>query len=141
MTSLGQVVLGLDYGSKRVGVALSNPAGFGTPIVTLDNSENLVAEIKNLAENNSVAKIVVGLPRDLNGNETAHTASAREFAVRLKEGLAIPVYLMDEAATSLEAEARLKAGKKAYKKGDIDALAAALILEDFLANERNAHSL
>lgn len=128
-------VIAFDYGEKRVGVALADTeVKFASVLATLANDTELLSEIKKLITEHKAAKLVVGLPRNLAGDDTAQTARARKFAEQLESEAALPVYLIDEAATSIEAEARLKAGKKAYQPGDIDGLAAALILEDYLAN-------
>lgn len=127
--------LALDYGSRRVGVALAaSDLKISQPLATLASDEQLITELKKLVAEHQVSQLVVGLPRNLDGDDTAQTASARQFASTLETELALPVYLVDEAATSLEAEARLKQSGKPYLKGEIDALAAAIILDDFLAN-------
>lgn len=133
-------ILALDYGNKRVGVAIAL-AGFSHPLTTLANNENLIKNIEGFITENSTTALVVGLPRNLNGEETPQTVIVREFADKLMRQLSIPVYLVDEAATSVEAEAKLKAGKKPYVLEDIDALAAALILDDYLANERDRNQV
>lgn len=128
-------VLGLDYGAKRVGVALApSDLKLSQPLVTLANDKGLTDELKKLAAEHRVDKVAVGLPRNLDGDDTPQTKTARNFAKSLEAALKLPVYLIDEAATSVQAEARLKAGGKPYAAGDIDSLAAAIILDDFIAN-------
>lgn len=127
------VILALDYGEARVGLALADSeVKFSQPLLALANDANLLTEIKKIASENKVASVVVGLPRNLAGDDTPQTASARKFANELEQKLALPVYLIDEAGTTLEAEARLKQSGRPYAKGEIDALAAALILDNYL---------
>jgi putative Holliday junction resolvase len=76
--------------------------------------------------------LVIGLPRGLDGQETAQTRAVREFAEQLKPAVQLPYYWQDEAVTSRQAEEELKSRGKPYQKGDIDALSATYILEDFL---------
>ncbi|MGH7238004.1 MAG: Holliday junction resolvase RuvX [Candidatus Saccharimonadales bacterium] len=133
-------ILALDYGGKRVGVAIAR-AGFSHPLVTLANDGSLIKNVCDLITENEASELIVGLPRNLNGDDTVQTTTVREFVNQLKSRLTIPVYLIDEAATSVEAEAKLKAGKKPYVPKDIDALAAALILDNYLANERDRNQV
>lgn len=126
-------VLALDFGASRVGVAVS-VVGFAQPRAALANDVKLLANIAKLLGETGANRIVVGLPRNLNGDDTPQTINTRAFAKKLEESLRVPVYLIDEAATSVQAEAELAASKKAYERGDIDSLAAVIILEDFLAN-------
>lgn len=127
-------ILAIDYGEKRVGVAVS-VASFASPLVTLANDAKLLENVTNLIAKHQVEKLVIGLPRNLAGEDTPQTALVRKFAALAKSQLKVPVYLIDEAATSVQAEDELKNGKKPYSPGDIDSLAAAIILEDFLSNE------
>lgn len=78
--------------------------------------------------------LVVGLPRSLEGNDTAQTAETRAFARRLENTLELPVYLQDEALTSQKAEEELRARGVPYNKAEVDALAATYILSDFLGD-------
>lgn len=127
------IILGLDFGEVRVGVALADSEiKLSSPLATLRNDASLLTKIKKLILDNKVDKLVIGLPRNLNGDETPQTASARAFASKLEAALELPVYLVDEAATSVEAEAQLRASGRPYAKGAIDALAAALILDNYL---------
>ena len=77
------------------------------------------------------------MPRGLDGQETAQTTYARTTARTLAGQLQLPLYLIDEAVTSKQAKAELEARRKPYVKGDIDALAATYILDDYLAQPDN----
>lgn len=126
-------VLALDVGEVRIGVAIANPPVFiARPLVTILNSTDVTQEIKKLVVEQGVEHVVIGLPRGLNGQETAQTAKAQAFAAEIGRQLNIAYTLQDEAATSIKAEAELNARKKPYEKSDIDALAATFILEDYL---------
>lgn len=126
--------MALDVGSKRVGVALAHRiARLPNPLTTIERGDNTLAEIGRLIDEHKVGALVVGLPRGLSGQSTDQTRSTEAFVAELKQALKIPVYLMDEALTSVQAEAAL--GPKARQdKAAVDALAATYILEDFLSN-------
>ncbi|HSX45632.1 MAG TPA: Holliday junction resolvase RuvX [Candidatus Saccharimonadia bacterium] len=126
-------ILALDVGEARVGLALASiSARLVQPFTTLQR-EDVFDELEKIIKNEDVGEIVVGLPRGLDGQETAQTASARAFAKELEKRTDLPIHLQDEAVTSKKAEEELRARGKPYAKGDIDALAATYILEDYLA--------
>jgi len=122
--------LGIDYGAKRVGLATADSdAMLASPLRTVPPHE-LVAAIE--AEGPFTA-VVVGLPRGLDGQDTAQTTAVRRFSDDLLwRRLHIEPVFQDEAGTSSVAEDRLKASGKTYAKGAIDAEAAAIILQDYL---------
>ena len=129
-------IIGLDIGEKRIGVARADsdtriavPIGF----INVDGLE--WQEIGQVARINNTNLFVLGLPRSNEGKETAQSLYVRNFAKTLTEKIpGARIRLQDESLTSVEAEERLKARKKKYEKGDIDAEAAAIILQDFLEN-------
>ncbi len=128
--------MSLDVGSRRVGVALASyGARMPQPLLTIDrlDTPEIYTKLIELFEKHSVDTVVVGLPRGMEGQETAQTASALAFAAELKKACDLEICMQDEAVTSLEAEEELKARKKPYQKGDIDKLAATIILRDWLA--------
>lgn len=131
-----QTALGLDIGEKRIGVARAYlDVGFASPLVTLEQSPDILERLANLCAAEGAAWVVAGLPRGLEGQDTAQTAYARDFGARLEQLLDIPLYWTDEALTSVKAEHELQQRGKPYAKGDIDALAATYILEDYLQQE------
>lgn len=133
MVNNGGYILALDVGEKRIGVALASKiARLATPLVTLENTETIWTDITQLIAKENVSDVVVGLPRSLNGTDSAQTVYVRKFAQQLEKILKIKVKLQDEALTSHKAEAELRARGTQYAKGDIDALAATYILEDYL---------
>ncbi len=126
-------ILALDVGAKRIGVAASDLAvRFAHPLTTVDATNNALQSLQELVTEQGAVGLVIGLPRGLDGQETAQTKSVREFVEQLKRSIELPYYWQDEAVTSRQAEEELKGRGKPYEKGDIDALSATYILEDFL---------
>lgn len=123
--------LGLDVGEKRIGVAIADDSvriAIAYDTIAVDGSE--IATIAEIALRQGATILVVGYPRNQSGEETAQTAYVAEFAQQLTD--IGEVVFQDESLTSVIAEQRLQAEKKPYTKGDIDAMAAALILQDYL---------
>lgn len=129
-------IIGLDVGTKRIGVAKADtsvriaiPNGY----VLVNGQE--IPEILRIARLNDTNFFVVGLPRSNDGNETAQSAYARKFADTLAASMpGARIYFQDESLTSVVAEERLKKRKKNFEKGEIDAEAASIILQDFIEN-------
>lgn len=130
-----RVIIALDVGDRRIGVALANlEARIASPLMTLDRQDyaDIFERIKTLITEHNAHAVIVGLPRGMEGQETLQTASARTFASELKQACSTTVYLQDEAGTSLAAKDELNALNKSYQKGDVDKLAATYILRDWL---------
>ena len=129
-------IIGLDVGTKRIGIAKADtsvriaiPNGY----VLVNGQE--IPEILRIARLNDTNFFVVGLPRSNDGNETAQSAYARKFADTLAASMpGARIYFQDESLTSVVAEERLKKRKKNFEKGEIDAEAASIILQDFIEN-------
>jgi putative Holliday junction resolvase len=134
--------LGVDYGRKRVGLALSDPIGMlARPWKTLavagldQQVAALVREVDALAgEADGLGVIVIGLPRRLSGEANEQTAAVQDLAARLGKRTILPIVLQDERLTSHEAEQRLSRREKDWRKrkSQLDAAAAAIILQDYL---------
>ena len=131
-------IMGIDYGDARTGVAISDllcSIVGSTYVVPSRNREKAVADIVRLCKDNMVGEIVVGLPRNMDGTEGARAQLCREFAEVLKEATGLPVAMWDERRTTVEAHNILSQhnyhGKK--RKDTVDAVAASLILEGYLA--------
>jgi putative Holliday junction resolvase len=136
--SLSGNILGLDYGTARIGVARINSiAKIAQPLdpIKITNSEPISAISKLISEYQAEC-IVIGLPRGLEGQETAQTSTTRDFAIKLKQNIDIPVYMIDEAGTSKLAEEKISS----YSSNSIDSVAATIILEDFI-NIKNISEL
>jgi putative pre-16S rRNA nuclease len=130
-------ILALDVGEKRVGVAIaSSIARLPRPLVTLGRGDDFVKKLQTVIEGENVTVLVVGLPRGLSGQHTAQTAAVESFTHELRRLIDLPIHFQDEAVTSKKAEAELQARGKPYQPGDIDALAATYILEDYLSDKR-----
>ena len=133
-------VLALDYGTRRIGLALSDASGtLATPLTTLTRRTGKrppIARILEIAASHRAGCLVVGLPLDAGGREDSWTAEVREFGGRLGDRSGLPVHFIDESYSSVEAEARIRSigltRKKREDKGRIDAGAAAIILQDWL---------
>lgn len=124
-----QTILAIDYGLARVGLALGDAeAGVVSSRQTFANDPQFMEKLVLLCSDNQVSKIVLGLPRGLDGQETRQTMVTREFADNLAS-LNIPVEMRDEAGTSALAKERL--GKNPPKEA-VDAESAAIILEEYL---------
>lgn len=124
-------IIALDVGTKYIGVAAADTiVPIATPLtaVLVDGTE--VEAIATIAKDKDVQTIVVGYPRNQAGDATEQTALSEAFGDKLK-AIAQVVY-QDESLTSVMAEDRLKSSGKPYEKGDIDAMAAAIILQDYL---------
>lgn len=127
-------ILALDVGDARIGVARANLlARIPEAIGVVAMNDEAPAAIKALLDKHDADTIVVGLPRNMSGEETAQTAKVRAFAERLQNEIGVKVAFQDESLTSVQAETTLDEGKKAYNKGDVDALAATYILQDYLS--------
>lgn len=127
------VCLGLDVGERRIGVAIGDTAGrLASPLTTLTVDGSEAQRLQTLLSEHSVTRLVVGLPRNASGSETKQSQFVREFVDSTLQPLGLPVALQDESVTSIIAEERLAKRKKSYKKADIDAEAAAIILQDYL---------
>lgn len=133
-------ILGVDYGERRVGLALSDPtATIASPLPTLARRKGKrppVAPIARLAEEHGVEAIVVGLPLTLEGDDSDWTREVRRFAGALADRTGLPVALEDERMTSVRAERAVRSlglskGKREEKER-VDAAAATLILQAHL---------
>ena len=126
-------IIALDVGDVRVGVARAHAvARIAEPLVTLSRHDDFWRSLSELVKAQEAELMVVGLPRSLEGMDTAQTVQIRAFANELAQHISLPQVFQDEALTSHKAEVALRAAKKPYQKSDIDALAATYILEDYL---------
>jgi putative Holliday junction resolvase len=135
-------ILGIDFGARRIGLAISDPSGtIARPLTTLsvggraDAVLRVAAEATRLAsEQDGLHTIVVGLPLSLDGAPTDETAAVSAFVDKLRARLAIPIVTEDERLTSFEADVRLAEEEPDWRrrKEQLDAEAAAIILQDYL---------
>ncbi len=134
-------IMAIDYGDARTGIAVSDLlcSLVGTTTVIASRlPEQTVLEIRRLAEENGVGELVLGLPRNMDGSEGPRAELCRAFAARLEAETGLPVRLWDERRTTVEAHQILSEhnyhGKR--RKNTVDAVAASLILEGYLAYRR-----
>lgn len=131
--------LGIDFGEARIGLALTDPAGrMALPLATLERTTDRIAvgRIRDLARRERVEVLVLGDPVRLDGSPGDLSARVRRFAAKLRKATKLPVHLVPETLTSVEAERRLAAAGAAVGRDDkerLDAVAAQILLEDFLA--------
>jgi putative Holliday junction resolvase len=131
-------LLGIDPGSRRTGIALSDELGMlahPQPALTMP-AERAIAEVARLARDEDVSEVIVGLPLTLAGGDSAQTREARAFAAALRGVLAVPVREWDERLSSVEAASRLR-GQRDRRDGTRDSVAAALILQAVLDSRRS----
>jgi len=140
-------VLGIDYGARRIGLALSDAtATLASPwrLIERPASESatvrmLVEEIKRLlADEDGLEAVVVGWPRRLDGSATDQTSHVEALATALEREVPVPVVLQDERLSSHEAESRLAVRERDWRrrKQKLDAASAAIVLQDYLDHRR-----
>ena len=134
-------VLAIDLGDRRIGLALSDPLGLtaqGLPTAERRNKREDLNFLEVLTRRHHVSRVLVGNPLNMDGSTGPQSEKARLFAENLARRLPIPVELWDERLTSVEANQVLDAAgaQKRDRKGEVDRLAAQLILESFLDAQR-----
>lgn len=149
MYALSVRAIGIDYGRRRIGLALSDATGMlARPWKTIEGgggprrtAMRLATEITALAADpDGLAAVVVGYPRRLNGDATEQTAAVEAMVGELRQIVALPLVLQDERLTSREAEALLARREKDWRKRKplLDAASAAIILQDYLDGQARA---
>ncbi|MFP4631468.1 MAG: Holliday junction resolvase RuvX [Candidatus Acetothermia bacterium] len=133
-------VLGLDWGSKRIGIAISDRAGkvaLGRPSRRREGLESDLDYLEGLVVEEDVSLVVVGIPYHMNGEEGQSAEKAREFKRKLEERLSVPVDTVDERLTSSEAERVMIESdvRREVRKQKRDKVAATLILQRYLDGE------
>ncbi|MBR9975461.1 MAG: Holliday junction resolvase RuvX [Bacteroidetes bacterium] len=134
--------LAIDYGERRVGLALSDELGIiASGIGTVNNDPLLLSRLLTLLAERGVARIVIGLPLTLKGADGDIARVVRAFAEQLRGAANLPVQLIDERFTSSLAQQAIRdmgVGKKKRRdKGKIDEIAAVILLQGFLDSEHN----
>jgi putative Holliday junction resolvase len=132
-------ILGIDYGRKRIGAAVSDPGeSIASPLSTIEASERacVIAAIKALASEYEAAEVVVGMPRSLNGSLGPMAEEAQNFVEELRGALDVPVRTWDERLTTAQAErAMINADMtRAKRKRKLDKVAAQIMLQSYLDN-------
>lgn len=133
--------MGLDVGERRIGVAIGDELGMiSSPLTIVQRREGDLAELRALAIEKGVDRLVVGLPTGLSGREGPQAAVVRQFADALEKAVGpdIPIVFWDERLTTTVAERTLqeRGAWRRRRKGDVDAVAAAVILQGYLDASR-----
>lgn len=129
-------LLSLDVGSARIGVALAESGvRIAVPQDHIDVDGREIEMIARLVVRDGITDIIIGYPRNQSGDATAQTTEVETFAERLKD-LGVAISFQDESLTSVMAERRLVDRGEPFTKGDIDSEAAAIILQDYLEQQR-----
>ena len=134
-------IMAIDYGDARTGVAISDAMGFlagFTTVIHSRKSEVVIEELARIIAEHGVDELVMGFPRNMDGTEGPRADLYREFAARVEERTGMTVNLWDERRTTIEAHQILHAGGKKMKdhRKNVDAVAATLILEGYLARKK-----
>lgn len=130
-------ILGIDYGLSRIGLAVSDPGlvmAMPHSVLHRKSDEDAVRQIAALIQDLDVSRVVVGLPKNMNGTQGAHAERSVDFAERLRAETGLVVDLYDERLTTVSAE-RLLISADVRRKGRkqvIDAVAASILLQGFL---------
>lgn len=131
--------LAIDYGNKRTGLAICDASETITsPLTVLDSQKDLLEKIADIVKTENAGAVVVGLPLNMTGTESAQTKLTRKFVKLLEDRLSVPIHLQDERLSSFGAEEKLAAAEltRNKRKKRIDAVAAAEILEAFLEQKK-----
>ena len=131
-------LMGIDFGEVRIGLALSDPLQIiSQPFRVIPNNVNTISEIQDIIKTEEVEKIVLGLPQNLDGEDTKKTLEVREFAEILKRNVDIPVIFWDERYSTVEANEKLKLMGYSVTESRkvIDKVAASIILKSYMENQ------
>lgn len=130
-------ILGLDYGERRIGLALSDPLGIiAKPLTVIDRQKiaDHISKISEIISERKVTSIVVGLPLTLKGQYSKQTEIVLDYIEQLKADLKIPILTIDERLSSIAAKKSLQeqSVKTGHEKGRVDETAAAIFLQEYL---------
>lgn len=129
-------LLGLDVGDKRVGVAICDETQtLARPVLTLNRASKKedFARLEALCREHAIERVIVGLPKTLRGEEGPQAQRVRRYAAELQAALNLPIEFWDERFSTVEARDMMMAvGRKLSSKGEIDAIAATVILQEYL---------
>jgi putative Holliday junction resolvase len=137
-------IAGIDYGTVRIGIALSDPGKIlASPLKTITAKTNLEETAKAIAQELSahpIEKIVIGLPLMMSGKDSPGSLEVRKLATLLETSMQIPIVLWDERLTSAQVEKTLKEIEMSRKKRAriVDVMAACVILQNYLDSPHNS---
>lgn len=134
-------ILSIDYGLKRIGLAtsdLSRTFAFPNGVVENKNNKYVIAELKKVIEEKEIGLILIGLPLNMDSSKGVMAENVEKFVSILEKEIGLPVVKIDERLSSFEAEERLKEANLKGKriKDMVDAEAARILLEEYIANEK-----
>lgn len=130
-------LLCIDYGEKRIGIALSDPLQIlSRPYTVLENNDQVLQKIQDIIQTEKAGKVILGLPLNLAGNDTVKTKEVRNFAEKLRSAISVPVVFWDERYSTDEAHKSLKKMglNTKQERQVVDKIAASIILKDYLEN-------
>ena len=135
------IALSVDLGHARTGLAVSDKSGFlasSLCVITEYNDEKLIQKIAHKVKETKAEILVVGLPRNMDGSEGESAQRARELAAKLTQLTGVPHHMQDERGTTITAHSYLSAGNVYGKKRKqkVDAVAASIILQDYLDSQK-----
>ena len=138
--------LGIDYGTKRMGLAWADDLGIALPLKAIrgTDSDACLNELSKEIKERKIDQIVIGYPLHMDGRKGKRTEEVDQFVKILKASFALPIHRVDERLTSHAAEEALgknAKSKKTLKSGKVDATAASLILKDFLSRDTRDNEL
>lgn len=135
------IIISVDLGHARTGLAISDKSGFlasSLCVIEEHNDDRLVQKIADKIKENKAERVVVGLPKNMDGSEGESATRARELAQKIGDLADVPYVMQDERGTTITAHAYLSAkevyGKK--RKKQVDAVAASIILQDYLDSQK-----
>lgn len=135
-------ILGIDFGSVRIGLALSDPLKIiARGFKTIPNSEHTISEILSIISEQSISKIIIGKPLNLKGESGGKADEVNEFVIKLKKNTELEIIQIDERFTSVMAQRSIidigtKKKNRQNNKGRVDEIAAAILLQGYLDSQR-----
>lgn len=132
-------ILALDYGEKRIGAAVSDPLGLlAHPLPYIANTPRAISEIVALLREYDIAELVLGLPKSLNGQESAKSSEVRAFADKLRTETMIPIHFRDERMSTVAVTKHLISVdvKRKARKEIVDSQAAAFVLQGYMDEKK-----
>lgn len=136
-------ILGIDYGARRIGIAVSDPSKIiAQGITVVENSPQMYNHLRQLINEYNIEKIVIGMPLNLKGEKGNQAGKVEQFIAQLKDNFGLEVIKIDERFTSRIAQQTIRSlgvSKKSRQiKGKVDQIAAALILQDYLDRQKGS---
>ena len=134
-------ILSIDYGEKRIGLAMSDPLGYtaqGLKTLERKNKKQVLADLKKICEDNGVGEVLIGLPINMNGSIGPKAKEVMEFVADAEAVLSLPIKTWDERLTSRQAGRMMTDAGVSQRKQrkSVDELAATLILQSYLESRR-----